>query len=309
MVALGIAGCTATPRRNPANIPPVYKIRNSPRPVPLPRFKPDVKKAQLRARQAAGGQLKVRPGDTLYSLARQVGLPLRDLIDTNGLSAPYTLYVGQTLRLAPPPTHRVRRGETAYSIGRRYGVRVTDLMRANAIPPPYRLSIGQRLVLPPRYGGAQDTGALIPSASTLAKTRRPAPVTAPPRTSSRFAWPLEGKVISRFGRRTDGAQNDGINIAGSRGAAIQAAEDGVVVYASDALQGYGNLLLIRHGGGWITAYAHADQLLVTEGQKVKRGERVARVGTSGGVTPPQLHFEVRREKRAVDPLTVLERRG
>ena len=116
-----------------------------------------------------------------------------------------------------------------------------------------------------------------------------------------FLWPVNGKVISPFGSKNGGLHNDGINIAAPRGTPVRAAENGVVVYSGNQIRGFGNLLLIRHSDGWVTAYAHNDTLLVKKGQQVKRGETIARVGSTGNVTQPQLHFELRKGTEAVDP--------
>ena len=112
---------------------------------------------------------------------------------------------------------------------------------------------------------------------------------------------MRGPVISAFGAKGKGLHNDGINIRADRGSPVRAAEHGVVAYAGNELRGFGNLLLVRHAGGWITAYAHNDTLLVARGDRVRRGQVIARVGSSGSVTEPQLHFELRKGKRAVDP--------
>ncbi len=311
---------------DPAAIRPVYVPRNSPSPVPVPRRKPSLAAVQARAREASGGRTTVTAGQTLYGISRIYGVPLRDLISTNGLRAPYTISVGQTLRLPSPGVYTVKRGDTGYSISRRFGVTVSSLMRVNRIGPPYTLSIGQTLRLP---GGAAETSFASASKPPSRSSRPPSgttrqgprakptppqsservttPRTPPPRTSSRFAWPTTGRLASRFGPKEGGLHNDGINILARAGSPVKAAEDGVVVYASNALQGYGNLLLIKHADGYITAYAHNERLLVPEGKRVKRGEVIARVGRSGGVSEPQLHFEIRRGRRALDPLSLLER--
>jgi murein DD-endopeptidase MepM/ murein hydrolase activator NlpD len=127
----------------------------------------------------------------------------------------------------------------------------------------------------------------------------------PPRSSSRFHMPLHGKVISVYGPGNGGLHNDGINIMASKGASVEAAENGVVVYAGNELQGFGNLLLIKHAGGWTSAYAHNDSVIVKRGQKVKRGEMVAHAGSTGNVSKPQLHFELRHGANAVDPTKYL----
>jgi murein DD-endopeptidase MepM/ murein hydrolase activator NlpD len=124
---------------------------------------------------------------------------------------------------------------------------------------------------------------------------------APARDGDGFLWPVRGRVLATYGSGTDGTHNDGINIAAPRGAAVQAADAGVVAYTGNELRGYGNLILIKHANGWISAYAHCDLTLVKRGQKVARGQVIARVGSTGNVGEPQLHFELRRGNRAVDP--------
>lgn len=120
-----------------------------------------------------------------------------------------------------------------------------------------------------------------------------------------FAWPVQGKVISTFGSSKDGTKNDGINIAAPSGAPVVAAADGVIAYAGNELRGFGNMVLIRHDGGYVTAYAHNASLLVKKGDKVKRGQTIARVGATGAVFGPQLHFEIRKGTQPVDPMTFL----
>jgi murein DD-endopeptidase MepM/ murein hydrolase activator NlpD len=123
----------------------------------------------------------------------------------------------------------------------------------------------------------------------------------PPARGGTFLWPVRGHVLEGFGAGPDGTHNDGINIAAPRGAAIEATEGGVVAYTGNELRGYGNLILIKHPGGWISAYAHCDLMLVKTGQKVARGQVIARVGATGNVSGPQLHFELRRGKKPIDP--------
>jgi murein DD-endopeptidase MepM/ murein hydrolase activator NlpD len=130
-----------------------------------------------------------------------------------------------------------------------------------------------------------------------------------PRAGARFRWPVEGKIVSRFGAKKGGLHNDGLNIEAPAGTQVVAAENGVVAYAGNELRGFGNLLLIRHADGWITAYAHNEKLLVKQGDKVRRGQPIATVGSSGNVSSPQLHFEVRKGTDPVDPLGYLSSRG
>ena len=123
--------------------------------------------------------------------------------------------------------------------------------------------------------------------------------------SGKFGWPVQGKVVGKFGGGKDGLKNDGINIAAPVGAPVNAAADGVVAYAGNQLRGFGNMILIRHADGYVTAYAHNQSLLVAKGAKVKRGQTIARVGSTGNVGSPQLHFEIRKGTEPVDPLTLL----
>jgi murein DD-endopeptidase MepM/ murein hydrolase activator NlpD len=120
-----------------------------------------------------------------------------------------------------------------------------------------------------------------------------------------FVWPVQGKVIGAFGSSNEGLKNDGINIAAPSGAPVVAAADGTVAYAGNELRGFGNMILIRHDGGYVTAYAHNASLLVKKGDKVKRGQTIARVGQTGAVFGPQLHFEIRKGTQPVDPLSFL----
>tara|TARA_B100001123_G_C15067369_1_gene930191 strand:- start:453 stop:887 length:435 start_codon:yes stop_codon:yes gene_type:complete len=128
----------------------------------------------------------------------------------------------------------------------------------------------------------------------------------PPRTGS-FSWPLLGRLVSGYGPKSGGLHNDGINIAAPKGAPVRAAERGIVAYAGNELRGFGNLLLIRHSDGWMTAYAHLDRLLIGRGETVDAGATIGTVGNSGSVDSPQLHFEIRRGSRALDPMLYLPR--
>jgi murein DD-endopeptidase MepM/ murein hydrolase activator NlpD len=159
--------------------------------------------------------------------------------------------------------------------------------------------------IPPltRPGGSAPNSSKEPSASTAAPGPMAAaePPPAPSHGGGSFLWPVRGHVVEGFGAGPEGTHNDGINIAAPRGAAIEATDGGVVAYTGNELRGYGNLILIKHPQGWISAYAHCDLILVKPGQKVARGQVIARVGSTGNVGEPQLHFELRRGKKPVDP--------
>lgn len=296
--------------------PPAYP----PKPPPKPRRPVPVAAGAERA-------YTVARGDTVYGIARRHGVPIRTLIEANRLHPPYLLRLGQKLVLHERRHHTVGSGETVYAISRLYGVDMHSLARLNGLRPPYTIATGRRLLLPGSVAGSAPprevaTAAPPPAAiGQAAKVRPPAargapapPAVAvaaidrskiprpPPRSANTFVWPVQGKIVSGFGSKPGGLHNDGINIAGPRGAPVRAAGNGVVAYAGNELRGYGNLLLVRHAGGWTTAYAHIEAMHVHYGDTVRRGQVIGRLGSTGHVTAPQLHFEIRRGRKAVDPL-------
>jgi murein DD-endopeptidase MepM/ murein hydrolase activator NlpD len=129
--------------------------------------------------------------------------------------------------------------------------------------------------------------------------------TAPARSSSKFLWPVRGKLLSKFGSKGQGVHSDGVNIAAPRGSAIRSAENGIVAYSGTELKGFGNLILIKHSNGFMTAYAHTSTMLVKRGDVVKRGQTIAKVGSSGNVASPQLHFQIRKGKKTLNPMRYL----
>jgi len=263
---------------------------------------------------------------------------VRSLLTLNKLDPPYLLHTGQKVRIPAQKTHVVVHGETVYAISRQFDVSLAELVRLNDIKKPYTIVTGQTLLLPDTQRTAVATTAPVAEgdATTSGDTEvapepgdrpgnRPAPqettpgppvkkVVLPPSTNipqpsklstHGFLWPVKGKVISRFGPKGKGLHNDGINIAAPKGTPILAAQHGVVAYSGNELRGFGNLILIKHDKGYMTAYAHASQILVKPGARVKRGEVIGRVGSTGSVAGPQLHFEIRRGRRPIDPLQYL----
>ena len=250
--------------------------------------------------------VSVRKGDTLYSISRRYNVPLKDLIEANNLRPPYNLNVGQTLRLPEAQYHIVKKGDTLYSIARGHNLDVASLTRKNNLQAPYTLYVGQKLALSGSVSGTSYKQSAVKSATNKTsvsnkRASRTSNYTPPKNRTAKFMWPVKGTVISGFGVIGKGRKNDGINIKAARGTAVKAADKGTVAYAGNELKGFGNLILIKHPDGWITAYAHNDKLLVRKGQKVIKGEKIATVGSTGGVNSPQLHFEVRAGKKAVNP--------
>ncbi|WP_366656412.1 LysM peptidoglycan-binding domain-containing M23 family metallopeptidase [Fodinicurvata sp. EGI_FJ10296] len=156
----------------------------------------------------------------------------------------------------------------------------------------------------PQDQPTQESAAVNEEQANLPAVSAPAA-----RSGDRFSWPIDGSVISTFGPKDDGQHNDGINIDAPRGTPIRAADNGVVAYAGSELRGYGNLIIVRHADGWVTAYGHADTISVQRGQSVSVGDTLGEVGSTGAVSSPQLHFEIRRQSTPVDPMDHLTPRG
>jgi murein DD-endopeptidase MepM/ murein hydrolase activator NlpD len=240
---------------------------------------------------------------------------------------------------AAPSVHVVNHGDTLLSVARRNHVSVAELAKANNIDPSTKLKLGTKLTVPGARTAAavvpasQPVAAAQPAAALAAPATKMAAVTSGPQQTARlaqattkvdepsteapvkaaeatgalptFRWPVRGKVITSYGAKTNGKANDGINLAVPEGTPIKAAEDGVVAYSGNELKGYGNLVLVRHANGYVTAYAHASELLVKRGDTIKRGQIIAKSGQSGEVGSPQLHFEIRKGSSPVDPLQFL----
>ncbi|SHN86217.1 LysM peptidoglycan-binding domain-containing M23 family metallopeptidase [Bradyrhizobium erythrophlei] len=241
------------------------------------------------------------------------------------------------LASAAPSVHVVNHGDTMMGIARRNHISVGELARANGLPPTAQLKIGMKLNVPVKSSAvaAPVTQPAVAQAAPIsaAPVTKLAAVTADPQQKVRlaqttnvdeapaaeapvksadatgalptFRWPVRGKVITSYGAKTNGKSNDGINLAVPEGTPVKAAEDGVVAYSGNELKGYGNLVLVRHSNGYVTAYAHASELLVKRGDSIKRGQVIAKSGQSGEVSSPQLHFEIRKGSNPVDPLQFL----
>jgi murein DD-endopeptidase MepM/ murein hydrolase activator NlpD len=307
--------------------------------------------------ETKSGTVRVEPGMTLYSIARANDLSVGELARANNLAAPYSVSVGQALRIpgrgnaiAPQPAyarpdntlaasggdHTVRAGETLYSLGRSYGVSPFAIAKLNGLSNSVTLRQGQTVRIPKGGSGSgpvvaasqperapastdtqadNDSNDAVDQPATDMASAEPKPVqqqqmvdtTQPAQEagSLTFRWPVKGRVISGYGSKPGGLRNEGINIAVPEGTDVRAAEAGIVAYAGNELKGYGNLVLIRHEGGWVTAYAHNKDLFVKRGDTVKRGDVISKAGQTGSVSSPQVHFEVRKGATAMDPMRFL----
>ncbi|MDX1541392.1 MAG: M23 family metallopeptidase [Geminicoccaceae bacterium] len=232
---------------------------------------------------------RIERGETLVSIARRYRVSVGELVAANRLERPYVIYAGEVLRVpagaevrpvsARAEQHVVRRGESLTVIARRYGVSVSALARQNDLRSPDALRVGQRLD--------------VPADSVVRTAAAPA--------EEGFLWPVQGKVVTGFGPKPDGEISHGIAIAARKGTPVRAAKAGEVIYAGEAIRGYGRMVLVRHDDDYVTTYAHNQTLLVKVGDPVQRGQVIARVGDTGEVDRAQLHFELRKGRKPLDP--------
>ncbi|PTQ08565.1 hypothetical protein CLG96_15335 [Sphingomonas oleivorans] len=329
------------PAPKPTTKPKPAASKPKPRPAapkPAPTKQPpaawETRSVTANAVDVPASTYTVVAGDTLRRISDKTGASSEGIARANGIGAPFLVKLGQRLKIPAGRYHRVGKGESGIAIARTYGVDWSRIATLNALEEPYILRDGQRLLIPSRAEVSAMTMEQRAAAFTididdlvtggepaLARNAAPAPpvrtarrtlpssaaLAEPSSFAGRFVWPLSGRIIRPFGPLAGGQRNDGINIAAKLGDPIMAASDGVVAYAGNGLAAYGGLVLIRHGDGWLTAYGHADELLVKRGQSVKRGQLIARAGESGFATQPQLHFEIRQGRKPVNPLPLLPR--
>lgn len=279
-----------------------------------PSWSPAV--VERNARRVATTAYVVQPGDSLFGIAVKTGAGATAIADANNLKPPYPLRLGDRLQIPGGLYHRVGTGETGIAIARAYSVVWADIVMLNALQPPYTLQVGQNLLLPSATSTDQPVADASPESRAAAFTLNiddivtggnaagvPAIAPATPTNfAGKFDWPVRGNIIGRFGAQGGGRVNDGVNITAPRGKVVGAAAPGVVVYSGNEIGVFGGLVLIDHGGGWITAYGHLGGIDVAKGKRVAAGDRIGVVGDTGYVTQPQLHFQVRRDRKPVNPL-------
>lgn len=244
-------------------------------------------------------------GDTLYSIAWEAGHDYRAVARWNGIGAPYLLRPGQRIRLVPPQSTEgrivVASGDTLYGLAEEVGVDFKELAGWNNIRPPYTIRPGQVLRTTPPGSAAQSRKGR--SSDGKSSTSRNASPRARAEVGS-WVWPADGPIVRRFSAR---GTNKGLDIGGRRGTAVHAAAPGKVVYKGSGLRGYGQLIIIKHNRDFLSAYAHSDRIYVEEGDVIKRGQKIASMGSSG-TDQVKLHFEIRYRGSPVDPLKYLPKR-
>jgi len=304
--------------------------------APAPRYTPAETTGSLRGQKTV---VTLKRGETIHTLASRYGVSTAAILRENNFADASRVRPGarivipargeaRTAGASQGSTHVVASGETLYSLARRYHVSHVQIAQANGISATTSLRVGQRVTIPGASGTSiaaapaaprQAEAAPAPAQKKLAQTSAAGPVdnvaTVKPiapteaepakavssNSALSFRWPVKGRVISAYGSKPNGQQNDGINISVPENTGVKAAEDGTVAYAGNELKGYGNLVLVRHANGYVTAYAHNSEILVHRGETVKRGQVIAKAGQTGGVASPQVHFEIRKGSNPVDP--------
>jgi murein DD-endopeptidase MepM/ murein hydrolase activator NlpD len=246
----------------------------------------------------------VAPGDTLIKIAHIYKKPVVEIAKANNIQPQATLHIGEKIVIP---------GLRAASVQHKETTKVAEAKPA-AVPAESKTVVAAAPAKTPAGKSGKQAAVTTSEPTQTAAVLTPANETPTATTGAvksaegappSFRWPVKARVIAGFGPRPNGQQNDGINLAVPEGTPVKAAEDGVVAYAGSELKGYGNLVLVRHSNGYVTAYAHAKELMVKRGDPIKRGQVIAKSGQTGNVDAPQLHFEIRKGPAPMDPMPML----
>jgi murein DD-endopeptidase MepM/ murein hydrolase activator NlpD len=325
---LALAACVSPRTPPPAPAPPRLETQFAGLPESPPVW--DQRPAHPNGIRVSASSYVVAPGDSIGLIAQKTGAGVDAIAAANGLAPPYRITPRQRLKIPGGRYHAIVAGDSGIAIARAYGIPWSRIIAANGLQDPYILRAGRRLLIPEAStqpgqsieeraaafrididsiltGGEPAIAENQPPAPSVSGPRRVLPptvaITEPQHFGGRFVWPASGRIVRRFGPgQALGEMNNGIDLAAAQDMPIVAAADGIVAYVGAGVAGYGGLILIRHGDGWITAYGHADTLGVSRGQAVRRGQVIGR-------TDSGLHFEIRNKRAPVDPLTLLPTRG
>ena len=282
-------------------------------------------------------QYVVKSGDNLSSVARDYNMTTKQLAELNDLEAPYSLRVGQKIKVLSDEkpsvkedkiitkTYVIKKGDSLLSIAKKNNTELIKLADLNGIKKPYSVKIGQKIKIVDEkatkdYRVKAEKAAKIakqesrtndiPEQKLVVKEQSEVETTVKTKksnnSSNSFMWPVKGEIVSNFGNKSNGLYNDGINISAPKDTSFKASEDGVVAYVGNELRGYGTIILIKHNNNWISAYAHCAGVKVSRGDKVEKGQIIGTVGQTGNVNSPQLYFSLRNGREAVDPLKYLQ---
>ncbi len=303
---------------------PVVKEKPKDMPKETPKESPKENNVDVRVPVKT---IKVEKGDTLYSLSRRYAVPVNDLAVMNNLSAPFALRVGDSLRVpdlaervpvkkdvtpkvepakAKPKTETKPKEQEIKSQAKTENKTKSETKTQTKPAQKTTEKTNQKKVAETKKTTDKKTTEkkVAPAKTETKKTETPK-IAA--RSSSKFSWPVRGKILSNFGAKDGGLYNDGINISAAFDSTVSAAENGVVAYAGNEVRGMGNLIIIQHSDGWMTVYAHLNSMSVRRGARVSVGQKIGTVGQTGKVSVPQLHFEIRNGTKAHNPINYLKK--
>lgn len=263
--------------------------------APAPALTPSAAGAGVLAGQESVHM--VQPGETLGGIAARAKVPRVLIAEANGLAPPYVVKVGQKLQIPRTRRHAVTAGDTGFSISMKYGVPWEQIALANSLDPAVPIRSGETLLIPTLLNPPPA------AVSKLDPPPQPAPQPSASAPAPRFAWPVSGPIRRAYATGSD--YHDGVDITAPKGTMVRAAAPGTVRFADKEKEQFGNLVVIDHGEGWYTAYGFLSRITVKEGAKVAAGERIGLVGNTGLAKGNELHFEVRRDGKPIDPLDEL----
>jgi len=245
-------------------------------------------------------KIKIVTGDTLDSISKKYEVTKKELIRFNKIKYPYIIKPGKFIKIPVPKKYKIKKGDTLYKIAKCSSTNILEIKNKNINIIEKKLIVGSVINLP--YYSIDKCKL---KNKKIAKKNKP--IKKSIKSEEIFIWPVQGSIITYFGKQKGGRKNDGINIISVRGNPVRAAMSGKVIYRGNELLAWGNLIIIKHKNNWTTAYAHLDKLLVKKGEIIKTGDIIASVGETGNVDKSQLHFQVRKNSKPLDPMKFLKK--
>ncbi len=245
-------------------------------------------------------KIKIVTGDTLNTISKKYEVTKKELIRFNKIKYPYILKPGTFIKIPVSKRYKIKKGDTLYKIAKCSSTNIFEIKNKNTNIDEKRLIVGSVINLPyySIYKCNLENKKIAKKNKIIKKSIKSKEI---------FIWPVQGSIITNFGKQKGGRKNDGINIISVKGNPVRAAMSGKVIYRGNELLAWGNLIIIKHKNNWTTAYAHLDKLLVKKGETIKTGDIIASVGATGNVNKSQLHFQVRKNSKPLDPIKFLKK--
>ena len=245
-------------------------------------------------------KIKVLTGDTLKSLSKKNQVTVKELIKFNKIKPPYIIKPGKFIKIPVAKKYKIKKGDTLYYIANCHQIKIEEIKAKNSKIVDKKLLVNRYIKLP----------YYVSNKCNNQRTRKKSYKNSKADTVNSvgiFNWPVNGIITAKFGKQKGGRRNDGINILSAKGNPVRAALNGIVIYRGNELPAWGNLILIKHKNNWTTAYAHLESFLVDKGEIVKTGDVIGSIGSTGNVLENQLHFQVRKNSKPLDPMKFLKK--